>query len=277
MIFNNVNTIKSEKKVLPTIVEEQSNRVSEIIKGMKKPIIKQSSKKIEDFSFDDNYYYIRALTLVSAHLKLSGKRDLTNIINYWPDIYEKQNIIIDYYGNDLFSTLYNSISPFDFYNKQMVKDYNIIVSNITPSNKQVYKTQMVLYNPDTRKFGSNASDGYLFNVYRLEKDSKTGVPIVMQMKKEEINPRTGQITIIPVEYEKPGNTYYMKLPIINPNDPNDTFRWLEVPLGAVGMYELNYDSCSRFNNENDCNSGIGLSRSKCKYKDKKCVAEYNLK
>jgi hypothetical protein len=259
MIFNNVNTIKSEKKVLPTIVEEQSNRVSEIIKGMKKPIIKQSSKKVKDFSFDDNYYYIRALAIVSSQLKGT------------------KNLIIDYYGNDLFSTLYNSISPFDFYNKQMVKDYNIIVSNITPSNKQVYKTQMVLYNPDTRKFGSNASDGYLFNVYRLEKDSKTGLPIVMQMKKEEINPRTGQITIIPVEYEKPGNTYYMKLPIINPNDLNDRFRWLEVPLGAVGMYELNYDSCSRFNNENDCNSGIGLSRSKCKYKDKKCVAEYNLK
>jgi hypothetical protein len=70
----------------------------------------------------------------------------------------------------------------------------------------------------------------------------------------------------------------MKFPIINPNDPTDTFRWIEVPKGAVGLYPLDYDSCSRFDNkESECVSALGISGSNCKYKESKCIAEYNLK
>lgn len=229
-------------------------------------------------NIDQNYYSVKALNSISKKLKIDGTPDLVSIKNNWPEVYQEQNVIIDYYGNDLFLKLYKTNDPLDFYDKWLQKEYDLLVKNYTPAKKEVYKVEMVLYNPTTRTFGSRAYDGYLFKVYRLEKDISTGLPIIIDAVNLVENPRLGIQVPQRVKYEKPGNTYYMKFPIINPNDPTDTFRWIEVPKGAVGLYPLDYDSCSRFDNkESECVSALGISGSNCKYKESKCIAEYNLK
>jgi hypothetical protein len=229
-------------------------------------------------NIDQNYYSVKALETISKKLKVDGTPDLVSIINNWPEVYKEQNVIVDYYGNDLFLKLYKTNDPFDFYNKWTQQEYDLLVKNYTPAKKEVTKVEMVLYNPATRLFGSRAYDGYLFKVYRLEKNISTGLPVIMDAVNLVENPRLGIQVPQRVKYEKPGNTYYMKFPIINPNDPNDTFRWIEVPKGAVGLYPLDYDTCSRFDNkETECVSALGIAGSKCKYKESKCIAEYNLK
>ena len=41
------------------------------------------------------------------------------------------------------------------------------------------------------------------------------------------------------------------------------------------MYPLDYDTCSRFSNPDECDAGIGIAGSKCVFKDDKCSAQYN--
>jgi hypothetical protein len=139
--------------------------------------------------------------------------------------------------------------------------------------------EMVLYNPVTYEIGKNVYNGYLFKVYRLEKDLNTGLPVIIQAYKEQFNDRNAEVTLVRVEYEQPGKECFIKVPIINPIDPNDTFRWKEVNCGSVGFYPLSYDSCNRFINEDDCNKpeSVGISGSKCVYdsQNKICKANYS--
>ena len=53
---------------------------------------------------------------------------------------------------------------------------------------------------------------------------------------------------------------------------------MEIPPGSVGMYPLDYDTCSRFRNGQECTLGTGISGSRCfyDYSDKNCKAEYTL-
>ena len=136
---------------------------------------------------------------------------------------------------------------------------------------------MVLYDPNTDKIGKSANTGFLFKVFKLDKNLSSGLPIIVNTTTEIENPRLGTYVRVPVTFEKPGKYYFIKVPIINPNEPLDTFRWKEISSGSVGMYPTNYDTCSRFLNEKDCSAGAGLANSKCIYYDKTCKADYSQK
>uniref|UniRef100_A0A6C0I9S7 Uncharacterized protein n=1 Tax=viral metagenome TaxID=1070528 RepID=A0A6C0I9S7_9ZZZZ len=242
-----------------------------------KPVYENIKKNIK-LENELNYYFMRSLKELNDYLKLNEIADITEILEYFPENYISQNKIVDYYGNDLFLQLYNNMNPVNFYNEKLQRQYNNLISKFTIKPEEPDKYQMVLYNPSTRKFGKNAYDGYLFKVYRLEKNLKTGLPGTVEVTREVEHPRLGTRYVVREIIEKPGNTYYIKLPIINPQNPNDNFRWVEVPTSAVGMYPLNYDTCSRFNkNESECVKSVGISGSKCVYSGDKCVAEYSLK
>ena len=222
-----------------------------------------------------NRYFVMAINNIANTLSISN--NLLEMISEWPKEYIPQNEIVDYYSNDLFLFLLNNRDPMNFYNENLRRVYSSIVIKNSPKEIEEYKSQFVLYNPDTNKIGKEAYNGYLFKVYKVDKNPSTGLPIVINTSTEIENPRLGTYIRVPVSFEKHGKYNFIKVPIVNPNDPLDTFRWKEVPTGAVGMYALNYDSCSRFTNETSCNVGAGLANSKCEYINNKCTADYSNK
>jgi hypothetical protein len=256
-------------------LNELSYKKNKISQSIYESINKRLTTELNKFSINQNYYFLESLQMISE--KINTLPDLESLTRSFPESLSRQNVIVDQYGNDLFYLIYRTKNPFDFYNSFIIKEYSQIVKTFTSVPKEVPKVEMVLYNPATRKFGSNAFDGYLFKVYKLEKSISTGLPVTVDALTMVENPRLGIEIPTRVKYEKPGKSYFIKLPIINPNNPKDNFRWIEVPYGAVGMYPLDYDSCSRFNNENDCNLGVGIAGSKCNYKDGKCKSDYSTK
>ena len=201
------------------------------------------------------------------------------LVKNWPKEIPENNlgIIMDNYSSDLFKKLLKVNNPFSFYNEFVIRDYSGILANSSALNKrEIPKSDMVLYDPSTGNIGKKAYNGYLFRAYRLDKDVN-GKPVIIHSTREEENPRTGLYVRVPVTYEKPGNFYFIKVPIINPRNPSDTFVWKEVPQGAVMSLPDNYDSCSRFdNNGAECNNSRGLANSKCEYSEdtKLCRANY---
>jgi hypothetical protein len=202
------------------------------------------------------------------------------LVNNWPKEIPGSNlgIIMDNYSSDLFKKLLKVNNPFSFYNEFIIRDYSGILESYRISNKrEVPKSDMVLYDPSTGNIGKKAYNGYLFRAYRLDKDVN-GKPVIINSTREEENPRTGLYVRVPVTYEKPGNFYFIKVPIINPRNPDDNFVWKEVPQGAVMSLPDNYDSCSRFdNNGAECNNSRGLANSRCEYSEdtKLCRANYS--
>jgi len=204
---------------------------------------------------------------------------LETLIQNWPREVPGNNLgIMDNYSSDLFKKLLKVNSPFSFYNEFVIRDYSGILANSIALNKrEVPKSDMVLYDPSTGNIGKKAYNGYLFRAYRLDKDVN-GKPVIINSTREEENPRTGLYVRVPVTYEKPGNFYFIKVPIINPRNPDDNFVWKEVPQGAVMSLPDNYDSCSRFdNNGAECNNSRGLANSRCEYSEdtKLCRANYS--
>ena len=210
-------------------------------------------------------------------MKINGTT-FEDLISNWPKNYPGNLGITDIYGNDLLYFMLRN-PPINFYDQFKKRAYSELIKSVKVNPKEEYKVEMVLYNPATGEIGRDVYNGYLFEVYRLEKDLNTGLPVMIQAVKEQFNERNGKVTIIPIQYEQPGKQCFIKVPIINPIDPNDTFRWKEVKCGLVGMYPLSYDSCNRFINEDDCNKpeSLGIGRSKCFYdsQNKICKAEYS--
>lgn len=224
-----------------------------------------------------NKYYEEALQKILSVLNINGTT-FEDLISNWPKNYPGNLGITDIYGNDLLYFILRN-PPINFYDQFKKKAYSQLIESVKVNPKEEYKVEMVLYNPDTGEIGRDVYNGYLFEVYRLEKDLNTGLPVMIQAVKEQFNERNGKVTIVPVQYEQPGKQCFIKVPIINPIDPNDTFRWKEVKCGLVGMYPLSYDSCNRFINEDECNKpeSLGIGRSKCFYdsQNKICKAEYS--
>ena len=224
-----------------------------------------------------NNYYHEALKKLLNVLNIKGN-SFEELVANWPKKYPGNLGITDIYGKDLLYFVLRNI-PINFYDQFNKRSYSELINSVKIIPKEDYKVEMVLYNPDTGEIGRDIYNGYLFKVFRLEKDFNTGLPVIIRAVKEQFNERNGKITIVPVQYEQPGKQCFIKVPILNPIDPNDTFRWKEVKCGLVGMYPLNYDSCNRFINEDDCNKpeSRGIGRSKCFYdsQNKICKAEYS--
>jgi hypothetical protein len=208
------------------------------------------------------------------NMEITEKLEL--LVNKWPK-QVPSSVLVNNYSENLFIKLLKASSPFNFYDEFIKRDYSSIRSSLQTYKKELPKSEYVLYDPNTGNIGKKAYNGYLFKIYRLNKDVN-GLPVILRTTKEEENPRTGLYVRTPVTYEQPGKYFFIKVPIINPQNPKDTFRWKEVPEGAVIFVPDNYDSCSRFdNNEGECNSSRGLANSKCEYSEntKLCKANYS--
>ena len=207
----------------------------------------------------NNYYY-------NLSFKKTGNPESITFI-------PGQSDLVDFYGTDLNFKLYNSNSVEDFYDKNILKNYNLILpkKQIEPEHRKL----KILYNPYTGQYGDQT--GYLFDVYKLDKDLSTGLPLIDTEPTQTIDPRTNQIKYSKIRVEKPGKFNFIKLPIQTNKKEIFNYKWIEVPLEKTKMYTSYYDSCSRFTNESDCNKGKGIGNSKCVYDNiqKVCKASYN--
>lgn len=152
---------------------------------------------------------------------------------------------------------------------------NLLYSRGMPVPKSVtYKPgdiiEGVIYNP---LFDDYSPSGYLFKVYRFEKNRLTGQPQMTNVGVQETNSKTKEVKYKLRSIEKHGNTPYIKIPI----DMGEEFIeiWKEVKSEYVHNYPTNYDSCNLFDNETDCNKGKGLGKTNCIFENNICRANIN--
>ena len=209
-------------------------------------------------------------------IKFTGnfENKFQTLVASWPKDYIRQRTIVDFYGEDLFYKLFTSVDVLSFYDSKEVRVYNSMVNKNTPAKQEIYKKPRALFNAKTGKFGNEANDGELYDVFKLDRDPGTRKPIEITKEIMEKDSRTGLYVPVTKVVQKQGKFSFI-LRELRTNKQNVTEKeWIEVPLYAVKMYPLGYDSCSRFNkNELACKSAKGLKNSQCEYNDSICYAK----
>jgi hypothetical protein len=197
---------------------------------------------------------------------------INNFVNNFKVTYTED--IPDYYNHFILDKLFRSKSPVDFYSKEIQRKYYRLLEESTTKPVPEYRRLKILYNPYTGQFGDPT--GYLFEVEKLQSQAN-GQPVMEEEPITQIDPRTGQIKYSTHKVTIPGRDSFIKVPILTNKKDVFNYQWIKLPAGKVAhMYTTNYDSCDRFTNSQDCNSGKGMSNSKCVYSNRKCKSEYNL-
>jgi hypothetical protein len=222
----------------------------------------------EGYNFFDfnRYYYTLALQSIQPFL---NETTITFTRN--------ESGLLDFYGDDIFNKLYNSNNPEDLYQTHVQRHYYRLIENVKIKTEEVYRRLRILYNPYTGKFGKEAYDGYLFEVEKLRKGND-GKPLEDYTVNESIDPRTNQMVYEKIKIPVPGNDPFIKVPILTVKKNEQKFVWVPVQKEQTQMFANNYDSCSRFdNNQTDCNTAKGLGNSVCEYNVDtfKCMANYS--
>jgi hypothetical protein len=225
----------------------------------------------QDFN---TYYYNRSIELIAKYLNVPPNKldKITSKISFIPG---QNKVILDYYGSDLIDKIYRIKFPENFYDSQIQKDFYQLNKKSQITIEPQYRRLKVLYDPYTGKFGKDALNGYLFEVEKLSKDNN-GKPLEDFTHYESIDPRTGQMIYEKVKIPVPGKFPFIKVPILTNKKGEKKYIWVGVKPELPKMYTNDYDSCSRFNNQEDCNKGKGLGNSNCVYDGKTCKANYLL-
>jgi len=232
---------------------------------LEKMIYNHSMKRLKQKNPDVGYYTIII-------------KRLMKILNDTPDLVNKV-ITRTVARKDLFRLLVpQRVAPVEKVMqsmKQLSLDPTIIRFEELTLNKSKTKDtiEAVLYNPYTGSYSREAYNGYLFQVYRLNKNKLTGQPYTITVPYEELNPRTGSTTFVMRTIEQDGPTPYIKFPL----DMGNTIKtvWREVNINDVKNYPLNYDTCERFTTPIECNSGRGLGNKECIFRDNRCKVKLN--
>ena len=154
-----------------------------------------------------------------------------------------------------------------------LRNYETLVNKYRVKGVSEFRKPMILFNEAKGTFGTEATDGLLYQVEFLDKDHATGNPIPQTKIIMEKDPRTSKWLAVNKTTYKRG-PYAFILRFIGTNQVSRAQEiWMEVPKGAVKMYTFDYDSCSRFKTELECN-GPGLNNSTCVYQKGSCKADY---
>ena len=206
------------------------------------------------------------LTFFKLNVDLPTLTDkLKELKSNWPKEYTISPFI-DFYGQDTFLTLLESVDNLMFYDSKLIRNFNKLVKDTTPPGKSLFRKPGVLFNETTGKFGTEeAGNGKLFFVDFLDKDGFTGQPLNQYKVEMEKDPRTGLFIPVNRITQKRGK-YPFILRELGTKQVNETFKiWTEVPQGSVKYYTLDYDSCSRFTEPISCNQGKGINNKDCLY------------
>jgi len=219
----------------------------------------------------------KAIEELCSTLEIKTTYNVEEIHTKFPKLVSKKLIksYNDYTGNNLIEQLISIKNPFALYTEQFRKTMESLIQKETPQQVQENKAEFVIYNPGTDTF---TPEGYLFRVYRYEKNLSTGQPFEITEMVEDYNPRTGNTDFKKYTRPRNGKTRFIRLPVINPLNPTETIEtWKEVPLKNVQLLPMNYDSCIRFTKPDQCNSNRGLAGYPCTYSDveKRCKTTFN--
>ena len=232
-----------------------------------------------EFKNMNNYYYKKSLELICNEvlfinledLKVSNNKELLNLLTeQWPKIYipTKDNTL---------NEILNKLMTYKDFSYYYPKSNQIIIQNQISDiiNKVVPRKESIIYNPSTDKYNTN--DGYLFEIYKFTV-GLNGQPLMESTTVEDIVARTGNKIYKVVNYPKEGKVPFIKLKQFNKDYPEQVIDvWKMVPNKFVKNYPLNYDTCSRNdNNESGCNNSVGLGGVKCEYSrdNKKCKTTF---
>jgi hypothetical protein len=199
------------------------------------------------------------------------------IVKNWPKEYNPQNKFLDYYGNNLFFVMYNTKDPIEFYEPMVQRKYDELLKKNAIPGLEPTRVPRVLFKEVNGKAVFGDPDGSMYNVYFLAKDFSKfpSEPLTLRKLIMEKNPRTGLFESVDKVIKKQGKFPFI-VRYIGTNqvgEPQEV--WTEIPPGVVKTYPLNYDSCDRFRNQQDCH-GPGINNSTCQWKNNKCQANYDL-
>jgi hypothetical protein len=250
-------------------------RLYQKIKGLL--VSKISTYLNSDYSSINLKYQKIAITFI---LNLFGITQETNtiteklqlILENWPKFYEPSEVL-DFYGVDLFYRVTKISNPFDFYNFMELRNYQVLVEQNKVRGVSEFRKPMILFDEAKGTFGTSAYNGLLYTVEMLDKDHATQLPIPQTKIIMEKDPRTGNWLAVTKQIYKRGPYSFIKR-FIGTNQVGELQEiWMEVPKGAVKLYTMDYDSCSRFRTESEC-TGPGLNNSSCVFTKGKCVSDY---
>ena len=105
------------------------------------------------------------LTFFNLNLDLPTLTDkLKELKSNWPKEYTISPFI-DFYGEDIFLKLLESVDNLMFYDSKLIRIFNKLVKDTTPPGKSLFRKPGVLFNETTGKFGTEeAGNGKLFFV-----------------------------------------------------------------------------------------------------------------
>jgi len=219
-------------------------------------------------------YFRKAMYTLTSFQGNSLTEVIQHITENFPREFVSQNKIIDFYGFDLFEKMYQSTDPEDFYDSHIIRNFNYLIKENTVPGMAPYRKLRVIFNEKTGKFGDNNYDGTMFDVHMLDKNPNTLEPMDLSKVCMERDPRTGNWLPVTRTVQRRGQ-YPFILRYIGTNQVGESNKvWLEVPRSAIKMYEINYDSCSRFKKKDEC-YGPGLNNSTCEFVGGKCQANYS--
>jgi hypothetical protein len=264
---------KSIKDYLAVLID---NYITKDYKSIERQYFKTSMKNIYEFL---------GIPITESD---SVSQQVQTLADSWPKVYQPQKTIVDYYSQDIFAKLLVSnyiypgvteppilrnMDPLDLYNVYILRNYEIIAKKSKKTKLQEFRQYGILFNEGTGLYGEQAYDGVLYPVEKLDKDFATGKPISQVHVVAERDPKTGLWLPVQRTTYKRGPYAYIKRYLGTSQIGKPEEIWHEVPVGAVKLYAMDYDSCERFSTQRDC-KGLGLGGTQCRWNPvlRKCKA-----
>lgn len=132
----------------------------------------------------------------------------------------------DTYGENVFKKLLNVGSPFDFYRKFTIKDYDTLVNKFTPKKEEIYRKPQAEF------------DGKWYNVSYVDKNWSTGEPLFVIKEIPIMN--NGKPDFIRQIDIRPGKYPFVLRKLATNQEGVFKDVWTEVPLNKVKYRSIQF-------------------------------------
>jgi len=132
----------------------------------------------------------------------------------------------DTYGENVFKKLLNVGSPFDFYKKFTIKDYDTLVNKFTPKKEEIYRKPQAEF------------DGKWYNVSYVDKNWSTGEPLFVIKEIPIMN--NGKPDFVRQIDIRPGKYPFVLRKLATNQEGVFKDVWTEVPLNKVKYRSIQF-------------------------------------
>ena len=174
-------------------------------------------------TIEPNFENINREAFQQGLSEITGVTGKTMTGNQLTTLFTKWNgeILRDVYGNNVFETLLFATNPLQFYQQQVIRDYNQLVKDSTPPEQQEYTRAQAMH------------DGKWYTVQYLHKNPVTGQPTLMYKSELELDPRTQRRSVVNKETVRNGTTPYIKIELRTAREGLSREIWKEVNTGEI--------------------------------------------